>query len=90
LEPVDDVAYPAVRLAREAVAASATHPAVYNAANEEAVAAFLAGRGGFGRIVDTVARVLDEHVGATELTLDAVLEAEAWARGRAGQVLAAT
>jgi len=89
-EPLDDVAFPAVRLAREAVAASATHPAVYNAANEEAVAAFLGGRVGFGRIVDTVARVLDEHAGTTELTLDVMLEAEAWARRRAGQVLAAT
>ena len=46
------------RLAREAVAASATHPAVYNAANEECVEAFLAGRIGFLDIVTTVERVL--------------------------------
>jgi len=90
-EPLDDEAFPAIRLARQAVAASPTHPAVYNAANEEAVAAFLGGRVGFLQIVDTVARVLDEHepdsVGA-DLTLDGVLAAERWARRRAGELLA--
>src|SRR5699024_7593580 len=50
-EPVDDDAFPALRLARQALAASATHPAVYNAANEEAVAAFRAERIGFLDIV---------------------------------------
>ena len=87
-EPLDDVAFPAVRLAREAVVASPTHPAVYNAANEEAVAGFLDGRVGFLEIVDTVARVLDEHEGASgDLTLETVLAAEAWARGRARELL---
>lgn len=90
--PLDDEAFPAIRLARRAVASSATHPAVYNAANEEAVAAFLAGRVGFLQIVDTVAQVLAEHAGhvgsAADLTLDDVLEAESWARRRAGEVLA--
>ncbi len=46
-EPLDEGVFGAVRLARQAVAASATHPAVYNAANEECVEAFLAGRIGF-------------------------------------------
>jgi 1-deoxy-D-xylulose-5-phosphate reductoisomerase len=79
-----------VRLAREAVAASATHPAVYNAANEECVEAFLAGRIGFLEIVATVERVLGEHDGTTPdaLTLDAVLAAEVWARARAQELLA--
>ncbi|WP_298459607.1 1-deoxy-D-xylulose-5-phosphate reductoisomerase [uncultured Cellulomonas sp.] len=88
-EPLDEVAFPAVALARAAVAASATHPAVLNAANEECVAAFLAGRVGFLEIVDTVAAVLDEHdgVAASALTLDGVLEAETWARARANEVL---
>ncbi|WP_288831242.1 1-deoxy-D-xylulose-5-phosphate reductoisomerase [uncultured Corynebacterium sp.] len=58
-EPLDDVAFPAVRLAREAAAAGQTCPAVYNAANEEAAAAFLAGRLRFPQIVDVVAEVLD-------------------------------
>lgn len=91
-EPLDEVAFPAVGLARAAVAASATHPAVYNAANEECVAAFLAERTGYLDIVDTVAAVLEEHEGAgdaTTLTLDDVLDAERWARARARELLAA-
>ncbi|GEL94348.1 1-deoxy-D-xylulose-5-phosphate reductoisomerase [Cellulomonas composti] len=91
-EPLDEQVFGAVRLARAAVAASPTHPAVYNAANEECVAAFLAGTIGFSDIVATVERVLDEHddrPGARgELTLEAVLAAEAWARTRAHEVLA--
>jgi len=89
-EPVDDETFPALDLARAAVGASATHPAVYNAANEECVDAFLAGRIGFLDIVDTVSRVLDEHEGtaAAGLTLEAVGAAEAWARDRAIGLLA--
>jgi 1-deoxy-D-xylulose-5-phosphate reductoisomerase len=89
-EPLDEEVFAAVRLARQAVAASATHPAVYNAANEECVAAFLEGRIGFLDIVTTVDRVLDEHDGtpAADLSLPAVLAAESWARARAYEVLA--
>ncbi|HWS57409.1 MAG TPA: 1-deoxy-D-xylulose-5-phosphate reductoisomerase, partial [Actinotalea sp.] len=90
-EPLDDVVFPAVTLARAAAAASATHPAVYNAANEECVAAFLAGRIGFADIVGTVERVLGEHDGAASpggLSLSDVLDAETWARARANEVLA--
>ena len=88
-EPVDDVAFPALRLARESLAASATHPAVYNAANEEAVEAFRAGRCGFLDIVDTVERVLAVHDGvpAAGLTLDVLDEAQEWARARARELL---
>jgi 1-deoxy-D-xylulose-5-phosphate reductoisomerase len=86
-QPLDEDAFPAVRLARAALAASPTHPAVYNAANEQAVAAFLAGRIGFLDIVATVERVLDEHA-AGPATLDAVLAAERWARSRADALLA--
>lgn len=89
-EPLDDVVFPALRLAREAVTASATHPAVYNAANEECVAAFLGGRIGFLDVVDTVERVLAEHTGTTtadDVVLEDVLEAERWARTRAHAVL---
>jgi 1-deoxy-D-xylulose-5-phosphate reductoisomerase len=88
-EPVDDEVFPALDLARAAVAASPTHPAVLNAANEECVAAFLAGRIGFLEIVDTVAGVVGEHDGASgDLTLEAVLESERWARSRTHEVLA--
>lgn len=87
-EPLDEAAFGAVRLARYAAGASGTHPAVYNAANEECVAAFLAGRIGFLDIVDTVEKVLHEHEAqAGDLTLDAVLDAERWARARTQELL---
>ena len=53
-EPLDEEAFPAVRLAREAAAAGGTAPAVYNAANEECLDAFMAGKIPFTGIVDTV------------------------------------
>lgn len=89
-EPLDEELFGAVRLARAAVAASATHPAVYNAANEQCVAAFLAERIGFLDIVATVERVLGEHSGtaASDLSLEVVLDAERWARSRADELLA--
>jgi 1-deoxy-D-xylulose-5-phosphate reductoisomerase len=65
--------------------------AVYNAANEEAVEAFHAGRIGFPAIVDTVAAVVDAYdAGATagaRPDLGAVLAAEEWARKRAHERL---
>jgi len=87
--PLDDEAFPAVRLARECGRAGGTAPAVYNAANEECVAAFLDGRLPFTGIVDTVARVLAEHEvrgPGNALTLDDVLVAESWARERAREL----
>lgn len=87
-EPLDEDAFGAVRLARDAVSASPTHPAVLNAANEEAVDAFLAGRTGFLAIVDVVERVLAEHEGGPAGSVDDVLAADAWARARARELLA--
>jgi 1-deoxy-D-xylulose-5-phosphate reductoisomerase len=87
-EPLDEDAFPAIRLARRAVAASALHPAVFNAANEVAVAAFLAGTLPFLGIVDTIAATLDAFAAPGEMTLDAVLAAERWARQAAGQSIA--
>lgn len=89
-EPLDEEAFPAVRLAREALGASASHPAVYNAANEEAVAAFRAGAVGFLEIVGTVERVLADHEGvpASSLSLESLATAEEWARARARELLA--
>ncbi|WP_278237072.1 1-deoxy-D-xylulose-5-phosphate reductoisomerase [Isoptericola sp. AK164] len=89
-EPLDEHTFPAVGLARAAAAASATHPAVYNAANEQGVAAFLQGRIGFLDIVGTVERVLGEHDGAAaaDVTLEDVEETETWARARADELLA--
>jgi 1-deoxy-D-xylulose-5-phosphate reductoisomerase len=87
-EPLDDEAFPAVALAREAARLGGTAPAVYNGANEACVAAFLAGRISFTRIVDTVARIVSEHdtPSAGGLTLDDVLDVDAWARARAEEL----
>lgn len=87
-EPLDEEVFGAVRLGRQAAAASATHPAVFNAANEVCVEAFLAGRIGFLDIVATVERVLDEHDGtpACRVRLDDVLGADAWARARTAEL----
>ncbi len=83
--PYDTEAFPAVALAREVGALGGTYPAVFNAANEECVAAFLAGALPFLAIVDTVAAVVSEHecgLGNSVQVAD-VLSAEAWARQRA-------
>ena len=87
-EPLDDGAFPAVALAREAAAAGGTAPAVYNAANEACVADFQAGRIGFPRIVDTVAPIVSEHDAArTAVTTVAdVLAVDDWARRRAREL----
>jgi 1-deoxy-D-xylulose-5-phosphate reductoisomerase len=87
-EPLDEDAFPAVRLARQVGAAGGTKPAVYNAANEECVAAFLGGRIPFAGIVDTVAQVVSEHhdPAGRAVELADVLAADAWARQRARQL----
>ncbi|MDS1272497.1 1-deoxy-D-xylulose-5-phosphate reductoisomerase [Lipingzhangella sp. LS1_29] len=87
-EPLDPRAFPAVELAATVGATGGTAPAVYNAANEEAVAAFLEHRLAFPAIVDTVAQVVSEHSGAAQDTgLPAVYAADAWARARARELI---
>ena len=89
-EPLDAGTFPAVDLARSAVASSATHPAVLNAANEQAVDAFLAGRLRWADIVQIDAAVVEEHDGAPGAPpgLEDVLAAETWARRRADELIA--
>ncbi len=99
--PLDDSAFPAIRIAREVGAMAGTAPAVFNAANEECVAAFLAGRLAFSGILSTVEQVVAHHVEGTasgegsqfvsdaDLTVEAVLAAEAWARPAANQLIGA-
>jgi 1-deoxy-D-xylulose-5-phosphate reductoisomerase len=83
-EPLDEEAFPAVRLAREAAATGGAAPAVYNAANEECVDAFLAGKIPFTSIVDHVSRVLSAHDAHQDaVTLDDVIAADQWARSHA-------
>jgi 1-deoxy-D-xylulose-5-phosphate reductoisomerase len=87
-EPLDESAFPAVSLAREVGIAGGTAPAVYNAANEVCVEAFLSGRLRFGRIIDTVAQVVSErsYSGGDAVTLADVLAADGWARERAAEL----
>ncbi|HVB45211.1 MAG TPA: 1-deoxy-D-xylulose-5-phosphate reductoisomerase [Streptosporangiaceae bacterium] len=87
-EPLDERAFPAVALAREAGQAGGTAPAVYNAANEECVAAFLAGAIAFPGIVETVAQVISEHGGSGGPAggVDEILAADGWARTRAREL----
>jgi 1-deoxy-D-xylulose-5-phosphate reductoisomerase len=87
-EPLDEEAFPAVPLARRAGAAGGTVPAVYNAANEVCVAAFLAGQIPFAGIVDTVAQVVSEHHDSAgeAVQLADVLAADGWARDRAREL----
>ncbi|MBD3943387.1 1-deoxy-D-xylulose-5-phosphate reductoisomerase [Microbacterium sp. NEAU-LLC] len=88
-EPLDDAAFPAVRLSKQVGRAGGTYPAVFNAANEQAVDAFHEGRLGFLGIVDTVARVVDAHEAPDVLTREALAEAEVWARRTADKAIAA-
>jgi 1-deoxy-D-xylulose-5-phosphate reductoisomerase len=87
-EPLDETVFGAVRLARQVGSAGLTYPAVYNAANEQAVEAFHSGRIGFNQIVDLIERVVDAHEPETELSLESVLRAEIWARDRADAQIA--
>jgi 1-deoxy-D-xylulose-5-phosphate reductoisomerase len=88
--PLDDDAFPAVRLARQAGAAGGTAPAVYNAANEVAVHEFLAGRLPFIRIVDVIEGTLDAHEVGNVSTLDDVEQADEWARTWAHRMVTGT
>lgn len=89
-EPLDEEAFPAVRLARHCGERGETFPAVFNAANEVAVAAFHAGRIGFLDIVETVAAVAASHTSPhAALTLELVLAADEWARVEARRVIEA-
>ena len=77
--PLDEVRFPAVRLARQAAERGGGHPAVLNAANEEAVRAFLERELPFSGIVASVERALDAFPGSSDGLQD-VLEADRWTR----------
>ncbi|MDR0959729.1 MAG: 1-deoxy-D-xylulose-5-phosphate reductoisomerase [Propionibacteriaceae bacterium] len=90
-EPLDDMTFPAVGLARQAGTDGGTAPTVFNAANEICVDAFCDGRLAFTGIVDTIASVLEAHrqdssfTPDERLSLEAVLAADAWARQEAAR-----
>lgn len=79
-EAPDPVRFPALRLAREALIAGGARPAILNAANEIAVAAFLAGRIGYLEIAAIVSDILERYDPAAPGTVDAVLEIDHEAR----------
>lgn len=86
----DEVRFPATKLAREAAAAGGAAPAVLNAANEIAVAAFLAGNIPFTRIVAYPQAMLDGNVPPAPASLDDVLAVDREARARAGEMMRVT
>ena len=84
-EAPDPVRFPALRLAREALEAGGARPAILNAANEVAVAAFLSGRLGFLEIAAISADTLDRYDPAAPDSLEAVWAIDAEARRIAGE-----
>ena len=88
-EPLDEAAFPAVSLAKHVGRAGSTYPAVFNAANEQAVDAFHEGRLTFPGILDTIRRVVDAHDPAGPLTRESLAAAERDARAAADAAIAA-
>ncbi len=87
-EPPDRAKFPCLSLAYRALETGGTAPAALNAANEEAVAAFLDDRVGFDGIPATIEHVLDAMAARTATSLEDVLETDLRARERARQALA--
>lgn len=85
-EPLDNEAFPAVSMAKQVGIRGATFPAVFNAANEQAVYAFHRGEVAFSDIVDVVGDVVDRHE-PHAMSVDGVLAAEAWARAEADRII---
>lgn len=87
-EPPDEDRFPSLRLARDAGIAGATFPTVLSAADDVAVSAFLKGDLGFTDISAVLQAVLDQHQPAGEISLEAILEADAWAREKTKAAIA--
>lgn len=87
-EPVDDERFPCLGLAYRAGRAGRTYPAAMNAANEEAVRAFVAGRIGFQQIAKVVGSVLESHESLPGDSLEEIIEAGVAARALATDEIA--
>jgi 1-deoxy-D-xylulose-5-phosphate reductoisomerase len=87
-EEPDVERFPALELARRAGEVGGTLPAVLNAANEVAVAAFVNRKTTFPGITQTVRRTMDAHKVIEHPTLDQILQADTWARNEAARHLA--
>jgi 1-deoxy-D-xylulose-5-phosphate reductoisomerase len=79
--------FPALNLARRAGEIGGTLPVVMNAANEVAVAAFLERRVRFPDIWNMVEQVMDRHTSVAHADLDAILNADQWAREQARETV---
>jgi len=79
--------FPALNLARRAGESGGTLPAVMNAANEVAVAAFLDRQVGFPSIWQIVEEVMNRHTSVAHPDLDAILQADQWAREQASATI---
>ncbi len=86
-EDPDIERFPCLGLAQSAARSGGTMPAVLNAANEVAVAAFLARRLNFAGIAGVIESVLQQHEVGPVTSLSDALAADAWARGRAARAL---
>jgi 1-deoxy-D-xylulose-5-phosphate reductoisomerase len=86
-EPPDHKKFPCLGYAYEALKTGGTMPAVLNAANEIAVAAYLSGRIGFLEIARLIRKTMDGHVPQAAESLEDVLEADRWGRERALKVI---
>jgi 1-deoxy-D-xylulose-5-phosphate reductoisomerase len=89
-EPLDDARFPALKLARHALSEGHAHCIALNAANEVAVAAFLAGKIPFTTIASAVARVVEETESTSITSLDDVIAANQDARTAAEEILSCT
>ena len=87
--PPDEARFPCLGLARDAGRAGGTLPAVLNAANEVAVADFLAGKIPFGGIPRLVRAVMDRHDTLEAPSLESVEQADQWARRQAAELVMA-
>jgi 1-deoxy-D-xylulose-5-phosphate reductoisomerase len=85
--PVEKKRFPALQLAHDALAAGGTMPAVLNAANEVAVAAFLDKRIGFREIHRIIARTMEAHSAVQPNDVREILEVDRWARERASRTV---
>jgi 1-deoxy-D-xylulose-5-phosphate reductoisomerase len=86
-DPPDMEKFPSLKLAYEALETGGTLPAVLNAANEVAVEAFLQGRLSFDWIPRVVASTMQRHKATLLLDVEALLEADQWAKARASEVI---
>jgi 1-deoxy-D-xylulose-5-phosphate reductoisomerase len=86
-EPLDEEVFKAVKIARQVGSAGLTYPAVYNAANEQAVDAFHDRKISFPEILEIIEEVVNTHSPEKQMTLESVLASETWARETANQLI---